>query len=228
VISGGLGNSLTKAGTGTIILSGLNTYAGTTTITAGTLKLGASGSITLSPVIDVAAGAFFDVSATSFALGSGQTLQGKGTVVGPSGGMTLNGDVAPGGSPGTLAMTGAVTLNGGLDMEIGDINGASSDLLTVSGNLTLGGSSVLNVAMWSGYSLVTGNAYHLVNYGGSLAGTFSGTTGVPGGWTVDYGTVEANYISLVEVPEPGSMGLLLFAFAGACALRRRRERRELA
>jgi hypothetical protein len=28
----------------------------------------------------------------------------------------------------------------------------------------------------------------------------------------------------IEVPEPGSMGLLLFAFAGACAMRRRRER----
>ncbi|WP_415840542.1 autotransporter-associated beta strand repeat-containing protein, partial [Roseateles saccharophilus] len=36
--------ALTKSGTGTIVLSGTNTYAGLTTISAGTLQVGAAGS----------------------------------------------------------------------------------------------------------------------------------------------------------------------------------------
>jgi autotransporter-associated beta strand protein len=40
VISGPAAGSLTKSGSGTLILSGSNTYAGTTTIVGGTLKAG--------------------------------------------------------------------------------------------------------------------------------------------------------------------------------------------
>jgi len=47
----GAGSSLTKAGLGTLTLSGANTYSGATTITAGTLALGANNVLTnLSPV----------------------------------------------------------------------------------------------------------------------------------------------------------------------------------
>jgi len=57
--------TITKFGTGTLTLNAVNTYTGATTINAGTLALGASGSISTSSAITVAAGATFDTSAKS-------------------------------------------------------------------------------------------------------------------------------------------------------------------
>ena len=57
--------SLTKVGAGTLSLNGANTYDGATTISNGTLALGASGTIATSPTISVASGATFDLTAKS-------------------------------------------------------------------------------------------------------------------------------------------------------------------
>ena len=86
VLSGS--GSLVKAGSGTLTLANANTYTGNTTISAGTLVLSGSGSIASSTNISVAGGATLDVSGLSstFALGSGKTLNGSGggtgTIVG--------------------------------------------------------------------------------------------------------------------------------------------------
>ncbi len=103
LISGGIADNgtdiipLVKTGTGTWTLTGVNTYDGATTVSAGTLKLAGNGSFATSPTVEVQAGATLDVttgagnltggtnfdSANSrFAVAAGQALRGSGTVLG--------------------------------------------------------------------------------------------------------------------------------------------------
>ena len=66
--------SLSKDGSGTWTLSGVNTYTGGTNIVAGTLALAASGSIDSSSLVTIGAGATLDTSArSSFSLPAGKT-----------------------------------------------------------------------------------------------------------------------------------------------------------
>jgi autotransporter-associated beta strand protein len=85
---------LTYNGTGSLTLNGSNTFTGATTINAGTLALGSSGSISGTPSIAIASGANFNVSAltTGFTLGNGKSISGSGTVTGK---LTLSPDCHP-------------------------------------------------------------------------------------------------------------------------------------
>jgi len=75
VISGAGG--LTKKGTGTLILSGANTYLGTTTINAGTLRLGADNSIPQTSTITLASGSELDLDGH---VQTAASLSGAGTL----------------------------------------------------------------------------------------------------------------------------------------------------
>ena len=124
----GTGN-LTKAGAGTVILAANNTYAGTTTISAGTLQVGnggTAGSLGAGNVVDSAALVFNLSSPATVAnliSGGGRLTQaGTGTVILTanntySGGTTINAgttlQVGNGGASGNLG-SGAITDNGDL------------------------------------------------------------------------------------------------------------------
>jgi len=99
--------TVTKSGSGTWTLEGVNTYAGNTTINAGTLAIGGSGSLgsgTYAGAIANSAALIYNSSAT-------QTLSG---VISGAGTLTVNGAgslTLSGASQNTY--TGVTTLNGG-------------------------------------------------------------------------------------------------------------------
>jgi fibronectin-binding autotransporter adhesin len=162
---------------GTTTLSGNSSlFTGTTTVSGGTLN-----------VTGTLGGA---VSVTS-----GGTLGGSGTV----GGVTVasGGILAPGTSPGTITMDSLV-LNAGsvLNFELGDPDGTAgvdSDLIVVTGDLTLDG--MLSVSPLSGF----GNGlYTLIQYGNLVANNDLEPGTLPLGYTYDVsvGTVVANAVTL--------------------------------
>jgi len=135
---GGTGSlALVKIGAGALTLSGTNTYTGATTISAGTLRLGLTSSISNSPTITVNSDATLDVSAISgYTVSSNQTLKGNGTVLGN---VTAAGIVSPGASVGTLTVAGSYTqaASGQLTIDIAGVG--VCDQLLVSNAATLGG-----------------------------------------------------------------------------------------
>jgi autotransporter-associated beta strand protein len=171
VISGNSGSGLTitraVGATGNITLTGINTYTGNTTISAGTLALSGSGSIANSPTITVAGGATFDVSglASTLTLGSTQTLDGSGT--------TSSGMIKCGSSGLTLGSTSPLTL----------LYANGNPTLTVTGGaLTLASGNPVTITV-SGSALTAGD-YTLISssLGGSVAGAAPTTVTVaPGG-----------------------------------------------
>jgi fibronectin-binding autotransporter adhesin len=182
------GSGLTKAGAGTMRLDAADTYTGDTTINAGTLVLGSSGSIGSSAAIYVGAGALFDVSGVSggYTVNNGQTLQGDGTVTGDVS-VASGGTLAPGASvgAGTLTIQGNVTLDGGAtnlfnltsDHAVG---GNTNDLLVIDGDVSLGGSHVTIREL----DVLTSGTYVLMRYTGSRTGTC--TLDITGTWRLAY------------------------------------------
>ena len=125
IADGSAAGSVVKAGTGTLTLSGADTYSGGTTISAGTLQVGsgsASGSLGSGTVTDNASLVFDPASTSPTTVGSitgtgSLTQEGSGTVILTSadsytGGTTISGGTLETGTAASLG-SGLVTLNGG-------------------------------------------------------------------------------------------------------------------
>jgi uncharacterized repeat protein (TIGR01451 family) len=154
--------SLTKTGTGTLLLSGVNSYTGATTVSAGTLRLGTTNSIGSASAVTVAAGATFDHGGFSDVIGS---LAGAGTVTSVAAGAvtltaggnnsttTFSGVIQDGTGTvaltktgtGTLILSGANTYSGTTTASAGTllVNGTqASSAVSVNGG-TLGGTGTV-------------------------------------------------------------------------------------
>lgn len=234
LIANGTGSNVTsvvKSGTGSWTLSAANTYTGTTTVSAGTLLLSSAtvnSTIASSSVIDVQANGILNATGIStvggFIIGSGQTLQGTGTVVGSTT-IASGGILSAGSSPGTLTFSNNLSLTGGAGVAGSTAIFEGGDLVAVNGTLTL--NNDWNLTLTTGFQ--DGGSVTLFTYttpGATLDLTpdidISGLGFIPSGslFLTDTGSsIVLNGISVV--PEPGT-GLLLVAGVAVLALRRRR------
>ncbi len=199
---GGNGYGITKTGTGTLVLSGNNTYTGNTTISAGVLNiqhanaLGGTGNGTT-----VASGAALQLQGGITVSGEALTIAGAGrnstTAPGAlrnisgtntyAGAINLSAASYIGAAAGTLNLTGGITSTN-LNLELtgaGDINVTNNAINLGAGTLTVYGQSATSNASIG----VAGNTVGTVRvyYGGRLrtdvADAFSPTAALTMGST---------------------------------------------
>ncbi len=185
--------SITKAGTGTMVMSANNTYTGTTTISEGTL---------------VADGA----QAGAFSVGQYGTLGGSGTV----GATTVAGVLAPT-APGLS--TGALSFGstGKLDVTITSVLPEAIPSTIVKGTVAIDPSAALNLVVAPGTTVPHGSNLVLIDDDGpeAIAGEFAGVPngsvlspveGVP--LEVNYAGVDGKDLSLTA-NSPPHLGTIL-------------------
>jgi autotransporter-associated beta strand protein len=192
VLSGGSGSKLIKIGTGTQVLSGNNTFTGGTTISTGTLQLGAGGGAgslaTTAAIVDNGVLAL-DRSDVPYVLANQ---------------ITGTGGVRQMGS-GTLSLTGSNNYTGGTSVTNGEVAAENQSAIPSGSLLSIGanGSLVLGTpGAAEPLGLLSGGAGPL----DSQSSTSSIARAAP---ALSGGGVNA-------VPEPGTLALL--AAAAACGL----------
>jgi autotransporter-associated beta strand protein len=144
--------ALTKVGTGTLTLTGTDTYTGPTTVDAGTLEVDGS------------------IASAETLINSGGVLTGSGSI---RGNVVNNGVVSPGSPTGTLTISGNYTQNSSGTLRIGIAGTAPGQfgLLAVSGHATLGGT--LQIVPINGFQLAVGNKLTFLTATGGVSGNFS-------------------------------------------------------
>jgi fibronectin-binding autotransporter adhesin len=193
--------SLSKIGSGTLVLAGSNTYAGPTTIKQGTLVV--NGSLISQVTVN-----------------SGGTLGGTGSLASVT--VNAGGHLAPGNSPGTLTLTGSLSLLSGsvMDYELGSPT-TSDQIWMPTGQLVLSGQQFSDFNFTPPAGLSPGS-YTLINAGsisGNLGTNLDGTiAGLPATLAIN-----GNDLVLNVVPEPGTVTLLLASAASLYAYRRRQK-----
>lgn len=192
-ISGSGAPKIVKQGAGTVILSGVNTYSGGTTVQEGRLRasnaqaLGSTGTVLISGgILEIAAGVTLgnsdvqlqggelEVNGTLNALDfQAGTISGAGILNASLTLDSLSHILSPGNSPGTMTVGGNQTWTGfTYEWEMRDFTGdpgTETDLLAFSSSLTLGGDYVLDVI-----SLTPGN----------LAGDVANFSETSQSWTI--------------------------------------------
>lgn len=205
---------LTKGGIGSLVLSGVNTYTGTTTVSAGNFVVNGS----------LAAGSPVIVNGGQLGLGGTGTINGGITL--NSGGTISPGNIilsgtAPAAQAGTLTAS-SLTWNGGgvLSYQLGDpASAANSDELTLTGAFTKGSAGTFNFGFTqlTGFSLSA--TYTLVNFGSQSGFSASDFGNAPAGMQFD---LTSTSLLLEPIPEPTTTALFGLGATAFFLFRRRK------
>jgi outer membrane autotransporter protein len=147
--------SLTKAGAGTLVMTGANTYSGDTVISDGRLVV--NGTLGSNVIVN------------------GSELGGSGTIAGS---VVNSGIVGPGNSIDTLTIQGQYTQQAGSTLEIeiddgGTTPGVNSDLLATDATTINGGGVVVDAQAGS---YTAGSTYHFLSSATAIQGQFDTIT----------------------------------------------------
>ena len=141
------GGSLTKVGSGVLVLSGSNSYTGATTVSSGTLQFSSINALRNSSGVNIADGAFLRYSGAADAFNTNITVtSGTGTVTNSGGGtLTLSGGLSKNGtvlrlSGGAFNVTGLIT---GTSPN-SDLVVAGTSTVTLSNTNTYNGPTFVN------------------------------------------------------------------------------------
>ena len=197
-LSGAIGESggaqsLTKSGTGMLILAGANSYSGATRINAGTLQLGADERIADNSAVVVASGAVFDLNEFNETVGSiagagsittgtvganALTVGGDNTSTTFSGALSGSGAFVKSGT-GTLTMSGSNTYGGNTNINAGALAIDSDTRLGVSGTLIFNGGTLRATGTFTSGRAIAMNAGGTIDTNGYtvvISGSISGST----------------------------------------------------
>ena len=170
-------------GTGTTILSGVNTYSADTVVGEGTLR------------VDTTTGL------GDTYVSNGATLKGTGSLAGLTT-ILVGGTLAPGNSPGTITLSSLSVQSGSfLNFELGAVGttgGGVNDYIIVSGNLSIY-AATFNFTDVGGFGAGT---YRLIDYAG--VGTFG---------AYSLGNTPAGFTSVLDTLTSGQVNLVVTALA---------------